>query len=75
MINYLRWVLTRWYFWGIVIIHFIYFVPKNILPMMDYLGIGLKSWITIFLIFSSVRFFFFILGKIIKGKPKKPIIR
>ena len=73
MMNYLGWILTRWYFYGIIVIHFIYSASSEgqILPMSAYAGMFLGSFLVIFIIFSLVRFVFWILGGIIRMSKKR----
>lgn len=67
MSGYIKWVLTRWYFWVISLLYFLFITPSQIQSIEVYLEYGLKSILSIFLIFIGLRFILRILGKIFLG--------
>ena len=71
MTNFISWIFSRWYFWGFVIIHFLYTTPKVALPIMSYAKVLGISFLKIFIIFLAIRFFFFILGKVFVNKNRR----
>jgi len=69
--SYFKWIFTRWYYWLVVIIDFIFYNTKaEVQYLTQYLISFLGSLFSAFLIVSGFRLFFWILGKIFVNRRK-----
>jgi hypothetical protein len=67
--NYVAWVLTRWYFWLAVVGRIILYVKKHTITISyEYFSISLASFILMFFIFMILRTLLGGIGKLINRR-------